>query len=254
MVRRDRLADQAGSGGSPIARAAGGVKELDNKDVWVVIPVYNEAAVIAEVVTNVLKTFPNVVCIDDGSRDASVEQILTTEAHLVRHPVNMGQGAALQTGLRYALKRRGANYFITFDADGQHQVSDAVTMVDAVRAGEADVALGSRFLRAQEGVPLLKRLVLGTVAFLTPSSRRLRLTDAHNGLRVINRQAAETLRITNNGMAHASELISKLARSSLRVKEMPVTILYTDYSRSKGQSLFNGINILFDLSLTKRDL
>ncbi|HZN46013.1 MAG TPA: glycosyltransferase family 2 protein [Ramlibacter sp.] len=224
-----------------------------NHDVWIIIPVYNEAGVIRDVVNEVMKTFPNVVCIDDGSRDDSSGQVLQTDAHLLRHPINMGQGAGLQTGLRYALARKGAEYFVTFDADGQHRVEDALAMVEAVRAGQADVALGSRFLDAKAEVPLIRRIVLGAVARLSPTSRKLRLTDAHNGLRVFNRKAASTLKITNNGMAHASELIAKLAHSSLRVKEMPVTILYTDYSRAKGQSLLNGVNILFDLSMTKRD-
>lgn len=227
--------------------------ERTNEDTWVIIPVYNEAGVIAEVVQEALKTFPNIVCVDDGSRDDSIGEIARTGAHLIVHPVNLGQGAALQTGLRYALARKGARYFVTFDADGQHRVQDAAAMLQAVRAGEADVALGSRFLDRKAHVPLIKRIVLGTVTRLSPTSRKLRLTDAHNGLRVFNRLAASTLRITNNGMAHASELIQRLAHSSLRVKEMPVTILYTDYSRAKGQSLYNGVNILFDLSMTKRE-
>jgi glycosyltransferase involved in cell wall biosynthesis len=224
-----------------------------NEDVWVVIPVYNEAAVIAAVVNEVRETFPNVVCVDDGSRDRSVAEINTTGAHLVKHPLNIGQGAALQTGLQYALARPGANYFVTFDADGQHRVGDALNMVTIARSGQADVVLGSRFLEHRNDVPFVKRVILRTVTTMSPTSRKLGLTDAHNGLRVFNRRAASHLRITNNGMAHASELVARLARSSLRVYETPVKIVYSDYSRAKGQSIFNGINILFDLSLTKRD-
>jgi glycosyltransferase involved in cell wall biosynthesis len=222
-------------------------------DVWVVIPVYNEGEVIADVVDEVLATFPNVVCVDDGSRDDSAAQIATTKAHLVRHPINMGQGAALQTGLRYALARPGARYFVTFDADGQHRVSDAMHMVAVARAGEADVVLGSRFLEQErQGVPWLKRAVLRTIAAFSPTARRLRLTDAHNGLRVMSRPVAGRLKISMNGMAHASEIVGHFARSGYRVKEVPVTILYTEYSRAKGQSLYNGVNILFDLTMNKR--
>jgi glycosyltransferase involved in cell wall biosynthesis len=224
----------------------------DNKDVWLVIPVYNEAQVIAEVVENARKTFPNVVCVDDGSRDGSASAVAATGAHLVQHPINMGQGAALETGLRYALARPGAEFFITFDADGQHRIQDAVRMLAVARTGEADVVLGSRFLESKDTVPLLKRVVLRTVVALSPTSRKLALTDAHNGLRVFNRSVADRLRITMNGMAHASEIVSKLARGGWRVREIPVTILYTEYSRSKGQSLVNGVNILFDLSMRNR--
>jgi glycosyltransferase involved in cell wall biosynthesis len=232
------------------APGAAGTSEFD--DVWVVIPVYNEGSVIAEVVEGLLPTFPNVVCVDDGSRDDSADRIFPTAAHLVRHPVNLGQGAALQTGLQYALLQDGSEYFVTFDADGQHQVEDAAELVRAVRNGGADVALGSRFLSGTVQVPWIKRAMLKTVAALSPAARRLQLTDAHNGLRVLNRAAASQLKITMNGMAHASEIVTYLARSELEVTEVPVTVLYTDYSKAKGQSLINGVNILFDLSLRSR--
>jgi glycosyltransferase involved in cell wall biosynthesis len=225
----------------------------DNRDVWLVIPVFNEEKVIASVVEEALRTFPNVVCVDDGSTDRSTDEILATAAHLVRHPVNLGQGAALETGLRYALERPGSRYFVTFDADGQHRVEDALAMLATARANDADVVLGSRFLGADaDAVPPLKRLVLRTIAALSLTSRRLRLTDAHNGLRLLTRPVAEALQITQNGMAHASEIVAWLAHSPYRVIEMPVTVRYTDYSRSKGQPLINGVNILFDLSLARR--
>jgi polyprenyl-phospho-N-acetylgalactosaminyl synthase len=221
---------------------------VSNTDTWVVVPVYNEGTVVADVIEEIVETFPNIVCVDDGSRDDSAERIAGTAAHLVRHPINLGQGASLQTGIDYAL-RRGAEYLVTFDADGQHSVTDAEHMVDIARGGDVDVVLGSRFLETVDDIPALKKLVLRTVAALSPSSRKLKLTDAHNGLRVLTRRTAEDMRISMNGMAHASEIVASLARGNLRVKEVPVTIRYTDYSRAKGQSLFNGVNILFDLSV-----
>ncbi|WP_308258989.1 glycosyltransferase family 2 protein [Pseudonocardia sp. H11422] len=213
---------------------------------------FNEQAVIGTVVEEVLQTFPNIVCVDDGSSDGSADVIAMSGAHLVRHPINLGQGAALQTGLTYARARAGAKYFVTFDADGQHRVEDALTMLATARSGTADVVLGSRFLENADTVPWLKRQVLRLAAAASPSARRLRLTDAHNGLRVLTRPVAENLQITMNGMAHASEIVTYLSRSSWRVKEMPVSILYTDYSKSKGQSMVNGINILFELSVRQR--
>ncbi len=221
---------------------------MPNTDAWVVVPVYNEGTVVADVIAEIVERFPNVVCVDDGSRDDSAERIAGTPAHLVRHPINLGQGASLQTGIDYAL-RRGAAFVVTFDADGQHSVEDAERMVEVARGGDADVVLGSRFLESDADIPALKRLVLRTVAALSPASRKLRLTDAHNGLRVLTRRVAEQMRISMNGMAHASEIVASLARGSWRVREVPVTIRYTDYSRAKGQSLFNGVNILFDLSV-----
>jgi glycosyltransferase involved in cell wall biosynthesis len=223
-----------------------------NGDVWVVIPVFNEAQVLQSVVESALTVFPNVVCVDDGSRDGSVEAVLRTRAHLVRHPVNLGQGAALQTGLSYARAQPGAEYFVTFDADGQHRLEDAQRMLDMARSPDVDLVLGTRFAEHAASVPLAKRLILRTAVLLSPAGRKLRLTDAHNGLRVLTRPVVEDLHITMNGMAHASEIVSYLGRSSWRVREVPVSIRYTDYSRSKGQSLLNGVNILFDLSVRHR--
>ncbi len=224
----------------------------NNSDVWVVIPVFNEAQGLEQVVRQTLAVFPNVVCVDDGSRDGSVEAVLRTGAHLVRHPVNLGQGAALQTGLTYARAQPGAQYFVMFDADGQHRLEDAGAMVEVARSGEVDIVLGTRFAENAHSVPLLKRIVLRTAVALSPAGRKLKLTDAHNGLRVLTRPVADDLQITMNGMAHASEIVSYLGRSNWRVREVPVSIRYTEYSRSKGQSLLNGVNILFDLSVRQK--
>jgi polyprenyl-phospho-N-acetylgalactosaminyl synthase len=224
----------------------------DHGDVWVIVPCYNEGAVVGGVVKEVMDTLPNVVCVDDGSTDETAQVIRGSSAHLIRHPINLGQGAAIQTGLTYALAQPGARFFVTFDADGQHRVEDAAGMVELVKTGSCDVVLGSRFLGKADSVPLAKRIVLRTAAALSVSSRRLKLSDAHNGLRVFNREAAAALQITQNGMAHAQEIVTLLSNSEFRVVEAPVTIVYTEYSQAKGQSLVNGVNILFDLSIRHR--
>lgn len=219
----------------------------DRSDTWLVIPVYNEAPVIADVVEQARRTFPNIVCVDDGSRDGSAAQIRTTGAHLVRHPVNLGQGAAIQTGVEYARARPGARYFVTFDADGQHRVEDVLAMVDRLRTEPLDIVVGTRFAgEVSDSVPLIKRIVLRTVVALSPRTRRLGLTDAHNGLRAFDKTVADELDLTMNGMSHASEFVRLIDERSWRVSEQPVTILYTEYSMSKGQSLLNGVNILID--------
>lgn len=227
----------------------------DNRDVWLVIPCFNEGQVIGEVIRHARQTFPHIVAVNDGSRDNSAEQIHQAGAHLVDHPVNLGQGAALQTGVEYARAQAGAQYFVTFDADGQHQVKDVVAMLDRLRSEPVDIIVGTRFGANQQDdsqVPWLKRVVLRTVVFLSPTTRKLGLTDAHNGLRAFNKTVADQLSLTMNGMSHASEFVSQMAAKNWRVAEQPVDILYTEYSMSKGQSLINGVNILADGLLAKR--
>jgi glycosyltransferase involved in cell wall biosynthesis len=225
---------------------------MDMDDVWLVVPLYNEAEVIGQVVSAALPTFPNIVCVDDGSRDGSAQHAEAAGAVVVRHPVNLGQGAALQTGFAYALQDPSMRYVVTFDADGQHQVSDVQMMVRRIRRGDVDVVFGSRFLHDRSEAGALKRLVLRAAVAWTNMTTSTQLTDAHNGLRVLSRPVVERIDITQNRMAHASEIVAQIGSMRLegrpvRYVEEPVHILYTDYSKSKGQSLWNAVNILAEL-------
>lgn len=222
------------------------------RDVWIVIPAYHEATVIGDVITDVRSVFEHVVCVDDGSEDGTGDAALRAGAHVVTHPVNLGQGAAIQTGVEYARARRGAEVFVTFDADGQHRVADVVTMIERLRAGDVDLVVGTRFAGATTQTPLMKRWVLKTVARVSRRNRELGLTDAHNGLRVFDRRVAEELDLTISAMGHASEFIALAHEKHWRVTEVPVDILYTDYSKAKGQPLLNGVNIVFDGLLRRR--
>ncbi len=217
-------------------------------DVWIVVPAFNEAAVIGEVIADVRATFDHVVCVDDGSRDETGAVALRAGAHLVRHPVNLGQGAAIQTGVEYARSRPGAEVFVTFDADGQHRIKDVLRMIDKLTVEDVDIVIGTRFADhgVRSDVPVLKRIVLRAAVLLSRRSRRLGLSDAHNGLRVFNRTVADGLDITMSGMGHASEIIAMIDENHWWVREEPVEILYTEYSKSKGQPLLNGVNIVFD--------
>ena len=215
-------------------------------DAWIVVPAFNEAGVIGGVVTDLRSTFPHVVCVDDGSDDDTGDIALRAGAHLVRHPVNLGQGAAIQTGVEYARSQPGAQVFATCDADGQHRVEDLVTMIDRLGRGDVDVVIGTRFGPGVSRPPFLKRIVLQTAVRLSPRGRRLGLTDTNNGLRVFNKTVADGLDITMNGMSHATEFIMLIAENRWRVAEQPVEVLYTEYSSAKGQPLLNGVNIIVD--------
>jgi polyprenyl-phospho-N-acetylgalactosaminyl synthase len=224
------------------------VTETHYPDVWIVIPAFNEAAVVGEVIADVRSVFDHVVCVDDGSTDGTGEIARRAGAHLVHHPINLGQGAAIQTGVEYARKQPGARVFATFDADGQHRVKDMAAMIDRLSAGDVDIVIGTRFGEDRGGSrpPLFKRIVLQTAAWLSPRGRRLGLTDTNNGLRVFNKKVADGLDITMSGMSHANEFVMLIAENHWRVVEQPVEVLYTEYSKSKGQPLLNGVNIIFD--------
>jgi len=231
------------SGKGPGPQASG---HAAGRAVWVVIPAFAEAPVIGDTVRGVLARYPRVVVVDDGSTDDTAGVAHAAGAVVLRHPINLGQGAALQTGIEYAL-RRGADLIVTFDADGQHRVGDVAAMIEALDRAGADVALGSRFLGTAVGLPRMRRIVLKLAVQFTAITTGLRLSDAHNGLRVLTRHAAEAIEIRQDRMAHASEIVHCIARHGLRHVEVPVTVLYTEYSLAKGQRLSNLFAILGEI-------
>ena len=216
-------------------------------DTWLIVPLYNEASVVGDVSEGARQEFAKVVCVNDGSTEDSAAVARAAGAVVVDHPINLGQGAALQTGMSYALRDPAAQYFVTFDSDGQHQVSDASAMVDHLRAGKVDVVLGSRFLGEPVEAGALKRVVLKAAVQFERITTKLKVTDTHNGLRALNRHACDSIHLRQNRMAHGSEFLREVAGHKLRYEEFPVHIIYTDYSRAKGQSIWNSVNILYDL-------
>jgi glycosyltransferase involved in cell wall biosynthesis len=211
---------------------------------WVVVPVFNEAAKVGETIRELRAHFPNVVCVDDGSSDGTWAVLEREAPHALRHLVNRGQGAALQTGTLFAL-RAGARRVAHFDADGQHRIEDLARMVEAVASGECDIALGNRFAGDATQVPAARRALLRAAVLFHRVTSGIALDDVHNGLRVLSRRAAERMEITADRMAHASELVDLVARSGLPMRQIPVTIRYTDYSRAKGQRWSGSFRILF---------
>lgn len=208
---------------------------------------YNEASVVGTVIEGLREVFPFVVCVDDGSTDGSQEVARAAGAVVVQHPVNLGQGASLQTGIEYALNDPELDCIVTFDADGQHRVVDAQAMAERIKSGEAEIVLGSRFLDNRTKLSPAKRLVLRTAAVQSRMATGLALTDAHNGLRALSPKVARGIHLTQNRMAHASELVHQIAEMKPKWVEQPVEIIYTDYSKAKGQSLLNSVNIIADL-------
>jgi glycosyltransferase involved in cell wall biosynthesis len=214
-------------------------------DVVVIVRAYNEAPVVGGVIAELMAAGISVIAVDDASTDGSDGVIDQTGALRVSHPINLGAGGALQTGLEAALKFTNAKYIGCFDADGQHQLVDLIGMITTIRKGY-DVVMGSRFLDGKTEMSLLRRLILRTAAKVFNRGAGTKLTDAHNGLRLMTREVAASTRLTHTGMAYASELERQLTRPEHRLVEYPVHILYTDYSKSKGQPLLNSVNILAD--------
>jgi polyprenyl-phospho-N-acetylgalactosaminyl synthase len=224
------------------------MRPAPNKSIWVIVPAFNEAAIIGRVVGDLVERSYAVAVVDDGSDDGTGMTARAAGSAVVTHPFNLGQGAALQTGIQFALLQ-GADYLVTFDADGQHRITDIVGLIEALVAKNADFALGSRFLGTAIDMPASRRLLLKAATRFTRMTTGLRISDTHNGLRAMTRRGASQIRLRQNRMAHASEILHAIARSGLRYVEVPVTIDYSAYSLAKGQQLMNSLRILVDLSV-----
>ena len=228
---------------------ADGAHPVGRPDVCVVVPAYNEGAALAGVLAELTRLPYRIVVVDDGSTDDTASQAFRFGVCLLRHLWNLGQGAALQTGFSYALRLPETRFLVTFDADGQHSVGDITRMVAALDEGQLEVVLGSRFVdgAAAIGLPVARRAMLRLAIAFTRLTTGLRLTDTHNGMRAFTTAAAAKISITQNRMAHASEILSRIAELGLQYKEVPVTVRYTAYSAAKGQASLNAIAILWDI-------
>jgi len=212
-----------------------------------IIPAYNEATTIAEVIDKVKLMVDQIVVVDDGSSDKTKELSKARSAKILSHLINRGQGAALETGNQYAL-REGADIIVHFDADGQFLSEEIKDIISPIIKGEADIVFGSRFLGKKSNLPWFKKYVIIPLAHLinkifTGSN----LTDPQNGFRAMSKKAASQIKIEQDGMAHNTEIISKAFNSGLKIKEIPVTIIYHNF----GQRFSGGLKIIKDLILAR---
>lgn len=221
-------------------------------NVFIIIPAYNEGVKIATVVSNLVEQgFSNIIIIDDGSEKRLDAISIGYNVSLVRHAVNLGQGAALQTGMQLAIIKE-ADIVVHFDADDQHLASDIHHLIAPLLSDEADVVMGSRFMAgSKSNTPFIRKMLLQIARYVNKLFTGYLLTDAHNGLRALNKKALQKIKITENRMAHATEILSLIKKNELRWREVPVSIFYSKYSVTKGQNFLHGINIFFDLVLKK---
>lgn len=213
---------------------------------FIIIPVYNESKTLIRVIKNLKKKFKNIVCVDDGSNDNIYRKIEKEKIFYLRHEINLGQGAAIQTGIDFA-KKMGGSYFVTFDGDGQHKVKDAYNMTRLIIKNNFDIILGSRMEKKNNSIPLSRKIILKIGIIITRFFSKLKITDVHNGLRVFNLKFANKLKIVENRMSHPSDFLENITKNNFEYSEYPTDVIYSKYSIAKGQKNINSINIFFDM-------
>lgn len=202
-----------------------------------VVPAYNEGKRVVAAIADAKQFVDHVVVVDDCSSDDTGAVAKSAGAIVLRHIINRGQGAALQTGTDYAVKTLIADVVVHFDADGQMRGDEIPMMVAPIASGEADIVLGSRFLGKQAlNMPMMRKVMIRLGTLFTILLSGIRVTDTHNGFRALSRKAATEMRITLDRMAHASEILDLVKTKRLRYVERPVTISYSAETLQKGQS------------------
>jgi UDP-N-acetylglucosamine---dolichyl-phosphate N-acetylglucosaminyltransferase len=220
----------------------------------IVIPVYNEEKIIKSVIDSLPKEIKGVdkivvLAVNDGSTDNSSKEIAKTGAKLINHPINLGAGAATVTGLEAAAKV-GADLAVTIDGDGQHDSADIKRLIKPVLADKADLVIGTR-LKQAKGMPIIKQIGNWGLNVITYALSQMWTTDSQSGFKCFSRKAMDTMDIQALGYEFCSEIIIEAKRKKMRVVEIPTRAIYSNYSKKKGQSIFNGMNIIIKL-LVKR--
>ncbi|MDD3284506.1 MAG: glycosyltransferase family 2 protein [Patescibacteria group bacterium] len=219
----------------------------DNPKIFIVIPAWNEEKNIAPVLDKLIQKYNNVVVIDDSSSDNTSEIIKKYPVVLLKHIINRDQGASLQTGNDYALKN-GADIIVHFDADGQFLVEEISDLINPIINDDYDIVFGSRFLEKKSKIPLLKEKILFPMARITNKLiMGINTTDPQSGFRAMTADAARKIIIKQDRKAHCSEILHKAFKYKLKIKEVPMTVIYNRF----GQNFSGGIDIVKDLLIKK---
>jgi polyprenyl-phospho-N-acetylgalactosaminyl synthase len=218
--------------------------------IFCVIPAFNEENKIAKTAQAVLGYVDKIIIVDDCSHDNTEKEIKKIESEkikLLQHPINLGQGAALQTGNEYALKE-GADIIVHFDADGQFLPEEIIKVTKPLMESEYDIVFGSRFLEIQSDIPKFKKeLIMPLAKLFNFVFFKIKTSDPQSGFRAMTKEVALKIKIENNRMAHCTEILAKAHKEKLKIKEVSITVLYEEF----GQKFSGGIKIIKDLLFKK---
>lgn len=216
-----------------------------NKNILIILPAFNEARVIADVIKNIKKEgYKDILVVDDHSCDQTFEKGRSAGAHVLRHPINRGAGAATYTGLVYA-RKEGYDFAVLMDSDGQHSPKDISKLMKY--SDKYDVVIGSRMVGELKNMPLQRRIANFVGSLLTKFFFGLFVRDSQSGFKVLNRKAIENIDITFDRYEFCSEMIGEIYKNKLSYKEIPIKVIYTDHSLGKsagGQSIMNGFKMI----------
>jgi len=217
----------------------------------IIVPAFNEATVLQQVLLSIKKNVPSfsILVVNDGSSDNTSDiASKVKKVRVANHPINRGLGAAINTGLSFA-KKNNFDLAVTIDADGQHDPKDIKKLIKPIINNQADIVIGSRIISTLGQIPLDRIIIIKASNFLTWLLYGETTTDSLSGFRAFSKKAIKSIHLKTDRMEVSNELFSEINRLKLKVKEVPIRVIYTNYSRSKGQKNTNAISIIFKLML-----
>jgi len=217
---------------------------MNKKDIYIVIPAKDEATRIGLVLEKIKSEgYNNIIVVNDGSSDGTAQVSRSFGATVLTHLVNLGPGAATQTGMDYAI-RKGAKVVVTLDADNQHCPTDIKRLLNEMEQEKVDVVIGSRFLNEGNDVPQI-RVILNKVGnYVTAFFTGLLVTDSQSGFKAMSTDFLKKSRISLSGFEFCTEIISMIKREKVTYSEVPIKVRYTKESMEKGQSFGNGFKMI----------
>ena len=206
------------------------------------IPAFNEEKNIGSIVAKLKIKYDHVIVCDDGSSDMTETIASSLGAIVVKHSKNLGYGAAIKTIFNESKKIDG-DVLVTFDADGQHQISEIDSVLKPLFENKADIVIGSRFLGTTKNLPKYRKFGIKTITGLTNTMTGSNLSDAQSGFRAYSKNVLNEISPTDSGMGISTEILIKSSNKNMKITEVPITISYENNSHSQ-EPISHGASVI----------
>ena len=206
------------------------------------IPAYNEEKNIAKIIVKLQNITNKIIVCNDGSTDLTSKIANKMGAIVINHPKNLGYGAAIKSLFSKA-RELDADVLITFDADGQHRIEDINKVLEPIEHNNADIVIGSRFLDKKMKIPAYRKFGINAITKMSNITTKKKITDSQSGFRAYNKKSLQEIIPSDNGMGISTEILIKANKKSLRVIEVPITILY-EGKTSTHNPMSHGISVM----------
>jgi len=210
---------------------------------YIVLPAKDEGTRIEAVIADIKKEgYRNIVVVDDGSTDNTARISAYAGATVIRHKINLGAGAATQTGISHAISK-GAHYIVTLDADQQHYPSDITTLVNKLVDDKLDVVIGNRFMGGNK-IPFTREILNGVGNIVSFMASGIWIHDSQSGFKVMSASFAKKSPLVSAGYEFCIEIIRYMKMHKANYAEVPIKVMYSKETMEKGQNIGHGLKMI----------